>query len=70
VPVASERRAEADIRVEIAAEREQLVRALADLRGDVAAKKRPATLVGALVVVGIALAILRGIARRLGAYRR
>lgn len=66
MPVASERRTDADIRADIASEREQLVRALTDLREDVAAKRKPATLVGGLVVAGIALAVLRAIARRLG----
>lgn len=64
--MASERRTDVDIRAEIAAEREQLVRALTDLREDVAAKRKPATLVGGVVAAGIALAVLRGIARRLG----
>lgn len=66
MPVASERRTDADIRAEIAAEREQLVRALTDLRGGVAAKRRPAALAGAVVAAGVAFAVLRGIARRLG----
>jgi hypothetical protein len=66
VLVATDRRAEADIRVEIAAERDQLVRALSDLRESVAAKRKPAAVVGSAVVVSFAFVILRGIARRLG----
>jgi hypothetical protein len=63
--VASDRRTEADIRLEIAAEREHLVRALTDVREGVAAKRKPAALVGGLLAAGLALAVLRGIARRL-----
>ncbi|MFO7572184.1 MAG: hypothetical protein R6W48_06235 [Gaiellaceae bacterium] len=66
MPVASDRRTDGEIRAEIAAERDQLVKALTDLRADVAAKRKPAALVGALVVAGVALSVLRGIARRLG----
>ncbi|MDW8339740.1 MAG: hypothetical protein RMM28_11440 [Thermoleophilia bacterium] len=60
-----ERRTEADIRAEIAAEREQLVSALRDLRTGVASKRRPATAVGVLVAAGVGLVVLHGIARRL-----
>jgi hypothetical protein len=63
--VASETRNEAEIRAELTAEREQLVRALRDLRADVAAKRRPVLAVSALVVAGVGLAVLRGFVRRL-----
>jgi hypothetical protein len=56
VLVTSERRTDADIRADIAFEREQLVRALRDLRADVAAKRRVAALAGLAAGVGVALA--------------
>jgi hypothetical protein len=54
--VASERRTEADLRADIAFEREQLVRALRDLRADVAAKRRVAALAGLAAAVGVVVA--------------
>lgn len=61
----SERRTDADIRADIAAERERLVQALDDLRADVAAKRKPAAAVGALVVAGVGFTALRRLVRRL-----
>ncbi len=61
--MSGEKRDDEAIRREIAAEREQLVEALADLRAGVAAKRRPATIVGAalaaLLVTAVAARIFR-----------
>lgn len=64
MPVASERRTDADIRADIAAEREQLVRALSDLRADVSAKRRAAALAGAAAGAGVVLAFVLRARRR------
>lgn len=55
--MATERRAEADIRADIATEREQLATALRDLRADVAATRRTAALAAVTVVGGLGLAL-------------
>lgn len=54
-----EGRTEAEIRAEIAAEREQLAGALADLRADVAAKRKPALVVSGALAALVALTLLR-----------
>lgn len=60
----ADERTDADIRLEISAEREQLVDALADLRQGIAAKRRLAATVGALAVAAFATATSVKIARR------
>lgn len=60
------RRPEDEIRREIAAERAQLVDALADLRTGMAQKRRLAAGVAAALAAGLAAAVAVEIARRLG----
>ena len=57
-------RTDEQIRSDIAAEREQLVLALGDLRDNVRAKRRLAVAAGALVTTGLAIAASLRIARR------
>ena len=61
----AERRTDAQIRGEIATEREQLVAALGDLREGVAAKKKIAAASAAAVGAGVAAAAIVTIVRRL-----
>jgi hypothetical protein len=65
--VPSDRRTEGEIRGEIAAEREQLVAALSDLRDGVKAKRRTAGAVGGLAVTALAAAVAARIVRRIRA---
>jgi hypothetical protein len=51
--VPGEGRTEEEIRREITTEREQLVGALAELREDINAKRRPAAIVGGAVAAGV-----------------
>ena len=60
-----DRRTEQEIRLEIAAEREQLVGAVADLRAGIDAKRRSAAIVGAVLAAGVTAAVALKIARRL-----
>lgn len=60
----AERRTDEEIRAEIAAEREQLVGALEDLRASLRARRRLAVVIGALVSAGIASAATVEVARR------
>ena len=60
-----DRRVDADIRREIAGEREQLVNALADLRAAIDGKRRVAAVTGGAVATGVATAVVLKIARRL-----
>jgi hypothetical protein len=61
--VQDERRTEEEIRHELAAERQQLADALADLREGIAAKRRPAVLalavLAAVLAVAVAVRVLR-----------
>ena len=59
-----EPRTDADIRRELSAERDQLVDALADLRGGIEAKRRLAVAVGTVVAAGFAAAATVKIVRR------
>lgn len=52
-----ERRTEEEIRRELAAERQQLADALADLREGIAAKRRPAVLALSGLAAGLAVAV-------------
>ena len=52
--MASERRSEEEIRREIASEREELVRALADLRKSVESKRRAAAVAAGTIAAGLA----------------
>jgi hypothetical protein len=63
--VPADRRTEEEIRSEIATEREQLAEALADLRGSMKAKRRPAAVVGGALAAGLAAAAVLRVARRL-----
>jgi hypothetical protein len=63
--VPGDRRADAEIRREITAEREQLVGALADLREGIVEKRRVAAIVGGAVAVGFAAAASVRLVRRL-----
>ena len=58
-----ERRTEEEIRRELAAERQELADALADLREGIAAKRRPAVLafagLAAVLTVAVAVRVLR-----------
>ena len=60
----AERRTEADIRQEITTERQELVDALADLRKDINAKRRPAAIVGGAVAAGLATLAVAKVFRR------
>ena len=62
--MAAEQRTDADIRSEIAVERDQLETALADLREGIAAKRRIATAIGTLVATGVAAVVSVKVARR------
>jgi hypothetical protein len=62
--VPAERRTEADIRQEITTERQELVDALADLRKDIDAKRRPAAIVGGAVAAGLATLAVAKVFRR------
>jgi hypothetical protein len=53
------------LRVEIRTEREQLARALADLREAINSKRRPATAVGGALAAGLATRAAFRVARRL-----
>ena len=64
-----DRRTEAEIRREIAAEREQLADALADLRAGTGDKRRLAALAAGPLAAGLGLAALRRAVRRRGARR-
>ena len=59
------RRVDADIRREIAGEREQFLNALADLRAAIEGKRRVATVAGGAVATGVATAVVLKVARRL-----
>ena len=59
-----DRRTEAEIRREIAAERERLAEALADLRASTGDKRRLAALAAGPVAAGLGLAVLRRAFRR------
>ena len=63
--MATERRTEAEIRQEIATERDQLASAVADLRVGVDAKRRVAATVGGVVAAGLATAVALRLVRRL-----
>ncbi|HEU5263298.1 MAG TPA: hypothetical protein VFU34_01575 [Gaiellaceae bacterium] len=52
--MASERRSEEEIRREIASEREELVRAFADLRKSVESKRRAAAVAAGTIAAGLA----------------
>jgi hypothetical protein len=54
--VPADRRTEQEIRREITAERAQLADALADLRQGIAAKRRPAAIVGGALAAGLTAA--------------
>ena len=60
----AERRTVADIRQEITTERQELVDALADLRKDINAKRRPAAIVGGAVAAGLATLAVAKVFRR------
>ncbi|MDH5333947.1 MAG: hypothetical protein OEW65_08715 [Thermoleophilia bacterium] len=60
-----ERRSDAEIRNEIAAEREQLSGAVSDLRQAIDGKRRPAALIGGAVAAGLAATAALKIVRRL-----
>jgi hypothetical protein len=63
--VPNERRTEQEIRHELTTEREQLADALADLRKDIDAKRRPAAVVaGALGAALAAVATVKVLRRR------
>lgn len=63
--MAAERRTVEEIRSEIAGERAQLERALADLRAALEAKRKPATRVAGSLVAGLAALVTVKAARRL-----
>jgi hypothetical protein len=63
--VPDDRRTEGEIRIEITTEREQLVRALADLREGIKAMRRPAAIVGATLAAGLAAVAAFKVIRRL-----
>ena len=66
--MASERRSEEEIRREIASEREELVRALADLRMSVESKRKVATVVAGTIAAGLtASAAIKAMRRMKGA---
>ena len=60
-----DRRTEQEIRSEIAAEREQLVGAIADLRAGIGAKRTSAAIVGAVLAAGLTAAAAFKVVRRL-----
>ena len=60
----AERRTEADIRRELTTERQELVGALADLRKDIDAKRRPAAIIGGAVAAGLATLAVAKVFRR------
>lgn len=62
----AERRTEEEILRELVAEREQLDRALAELRAEVVAKRRPAAVAAATIATLVGAWILLRLARRLG----
>lgn len=62
----AERRTEAEILSELVAEREQLDRALADLRAEVKAKRRPVVVAVASVGALVVAVTLARLLRRLG----
>ena len=59
-----ERRTEADIRHEIAAERAELAAALGDLRAGIQAKRRVVTVVGGALATGLAAVTALRVVRR------
>jgi hypothetical protein len=63
--VAAERRSSEDIRRELAAERDQLADALADLRGGMQARRRSAALGGGALAVALGAAAALRVVRRL-----
>ena len=60
-----DRRTEGEIRLEITTEREQLVRALADLREGIKAMERPAAVAGASLGAGLTAVAAFKVIRRL-----
>ncbi len=60
-----DRRSEEEIRREIAAEREQLADALADLREGIDGKRRLATVVGGALAAGLGAVVAAKLVRRL-----
>jgi hypothetical protein len=62
--VQDERRTESEIRAEIAAEREQLTTALADLRNGFDERRKLAAALGGMVATGLAVAAAAGRPRR------
>lgn len=65
VPVPAELRSEEQIRRELAAQREQLTAALADLRAGVDAKRRPAARAAKVAVAGLAALVAVKVGRSL-----
>jgi hypothetical protein len=63
--VPAESRTVEEIRAEMAAQRDELRSALADLRTGMDAKRRPASAVTGLLVIGLVALVLRRIVRRL-----
>ncbi len=63
--MAGDRRTEAEIRGEIASEREHLADALADLRASIAAKRRPAAVVVGVLAAAIVAVVALRVVRRL-----
>ena len=61
----AERRSEEQIRLEIATERQQLVDALGDLRGGIAATRKPAVIVLAALAALLAVAVVARVIRLL-----
>jgi hypothetical protein len=61
--VPGERRSEEEIRLEIAAERDQLAEALTELRGGIEQKRRLAGLVGVVLAVMAAVTVARQLMR-------
>ena len=61
----SDHRTHGEILREITTEREQLADALADLREGIDAKRRPAAVVGVILVAALAAAVTMKVVRRL-----
>lgn len=62
--MADDRRSDSDIRRDITAEREQLADAVTDLRDSVAAKRKPAAMIGGAVAAGLAAVAATRLVRR------